>query len=225
MQPNPVVQYKVTLERGSLARFSLLIFPSRIFDIPHMSLQVNVKLLQHGGGDTERIMWFFFIRKGHAVFSHASEKVKTLRSLERKKVICFTNGLISEKDTLTEITPVTSLLHSVSPICCLPPPRLTNQLLSASESCLSDKLRPRTCREAQTFQSCQSSWWTVKGSGGQFAGLCEVCRVKVLLVSTVLRCLPSHANTEHGWRGSARVRMCACLCVYTYVEACAHLWL
>lgn len=128
-----------------------------------MSLQVQIKAF------TARWRWyirdhiFFSLKKGHAVFSHASEKVKTFRSPERRKVICFTNGLISEKDTLTEITPVTCLLHTVSPICCLPPPRLTNQLLSAPESCLSDKLRPRTCREAQTFQSCQSSWgerWT-----------------------------------------------------------------
>lgn len=47
-----------------------------------------------------------------AVFIHACEKVKTLRSSEKKiPVIGFTNGLISEQDTLTEITPVTSLLH------------------------------------------------------------------------------------------------------------------
>lgn len=32
-------------------------------------------------------------------------------------VLCFTNGLISDTDKLTEITPVTSLLPPLSPVC------------------------------------------------------------------------------------------------------------
>lgn len=35
-------------------------------------------------------------------------------------------------------------------------------------------------------------------------------RVKVLLVRAVRRWLPSHANTEHRWRGSVCVRVCVC---------------
>lgn len=76
-------------------------------------------------------------------FTIHSQKLREKES--KMSVICFTNGLISEKDTLTEITPLTCLLLSLSPMCCLPPPHLTSLWLSASESCLSDKLRPRTC--------------------------------------------------------------------------------
>ena len=120
----------------------------------------------------EEVMFFFIMKMTH-------KEVKTLRFSEREKnkpsVICFTNGLISEKDTLTEITPAICLLLSLSSTCCLPPILLTSQWLSASESCLSDKLRPRTCQEAQTFPSCQSRWWTVEECSGQIAGSCEVC--------------------------------------------------
>lgn len=151
-----------------------------------------------------------------AVFIHACKKVKTLRSSEKKiPVIGFTNGLISEQDTLTEITPVTSLLHWVSPICCLPPPRLTSQL-SASESCLSDKLRSRTCREARTFASCQSSWWAVEGSGGQFAGLCEVCGEWKSSLSGRCGGDSHHTQTQSTDDGGLCVWGCVCVWVWEF---------
>ena len=152
-----------------------------------------------------------------AGFIHTCKKGKTLRSSETKiPVICFTNGLISEQDTPTEITPVTSLslLHWVSPICCLPPPRLTSQS-SASESCLSDKLLSRTCREARTFASRQSSWWAAEGSGGQFAGSCEVCGEWKSSLSARRGGDSHHTQTQ----SADDAGVCVCVCV----SACIHM--
>lgn len=56
----------------------------------------------------------------------------------------------------------------------------------------------------------------LRGSGRQFADVCEIFRVKVALVIVALRCLPSRANTERSWGGSACRTMSACLQVFTY---------
>lgn len=132
------------------------------YDLWH-SLQVNCEAFTTWG-----IKCFYPIQVKRWKHSEAQ------RGKKQDSYYLFTNGLISEKDSLAEITPVACLLHSVSSICCLPPAGLTSQLLSAI--CLSDKLHHRTWREAQTFPSCQSSWWAVEGRGKHFAGLCEVCR-------------------------------------------------
>lgn len=68
---------------------------------------------------------------------------------------------------------------------------------------------PRMRQEAPTFVS-----WG--GSGRQFADVCKIFRVKVALVILALRCLPSRANTESSWGGSACRTMSACLQVFTY---------
>lgn len=64
--------------------------------------------------------------------------------------------------------------------------------------------------------SRSSSICELRGSGRQFADVCEIFRVKVALVIVALRCLPSRANTECSWGGSACRTMSACLQVFTY---------
>lgn len=128
MQPNPEVQYKVTLTKASFARLSLLILSIKMFGSP-------LKILQ------DKELCVFNIEE---TISHTSEKVKTFQSPELKKTEQKQNKIpfICSFDTLAEITPVTCLLQSVSPICCISPACLTSQLLSAVR--LSDKLHPRT---------------------------------------------------------------------------------
>ena len=99
-------------------------------------------------------------------------------------------------------------------MCRLPPPRLTSQWLSASESCLSDKLRPRTCREAQTFPSCQSRWWTVEECIGQFAGLCEVCRERKSFLSVQQWGVSHHTQIRSTTDGGVWGCVCVCVCIY-----------
>lgn len=106
---------------------------------------------------------------------------------------------------------VTSLLHSRSPICRLLPPRLTKPVVVYSWELFSWQIAPSDMSRSPNI--CEPSVKLTTSWGERWT----VCRlvwsmqsVKVVLVRAVLGGggVPSHANTEHSWRG------CLCLCIH-----------